>query len=110
MKKFLIAVLALAAVSPSVLAAPSARDIDRLTTYATFLGRAVACQVSTRRQIELVAAWMDQRFKGYNEYLLVFATGMEQAAKQQASGRSPDSCAEVRKVIESMPDREWQGG
>lgn len=44
---------------------------------------------------------MDRTFENNEKsaLILVFATGMEQAAKEQANGSSPDNCATIRKVI-----------
>jgi hypothetical protein len=85
--------------------AASSSDIDKLTTYATLIGRGIACGVDTDEATRKVGAWMDRRFtkKEMSTYLLVFAQGMEYHAKQQRDGRSPDSCSDIRRNFDSIP-------
>jgi hypothetical protein len=83
------------------------QDVDRLTTYTTILGRAAACQIDFKEPARRVGIWFDVVFpNGSPErpaYLVVFREGMAFAAKQQASGRSPDTCDGVRKVMKNFP-------
>jgi hypothetical protein len=87
--------------------AASASDIDKLTTYATVLGRASACGISDNNAASRVGRWLDRLFppgsKDQLTYLPIFLSGMQYAAEQQNSGKSPDNCAAVVRAFESMP-------
>ncbi|MFZ5586108.1 MAG: hypothetical protein ACOZHQ_09285 [Thermodesulfobacteriota bacterium] len=71
--------------------------IDQVTSYATMIGRASACGCDTDRATSRVGGWLDRSFSGQEKgfYMRILTTGMYNAAKAQADGRSPDSCATV---------------
>ena len=79
----------------------SAEDIDRLTTYAILTGRGLGCGYDMQNELSRGGSWMDRTFENNEKsaLILVFTTGMEQAANEQANGSSPDNCATIRKVI-----------
>lgn len=75
--------------------------IDRLTTYATILGRGIACNVpGTDEASRRLGAWMDAQ--GLNGYAMIAAAGIRAAAEQQRAGRSPDTCAKVRQIFPTI--------
>lgn len=80
--------------------AASDADVDRLTTYATLLGRAVGCGLNTSSEAARVGDWMDQRFLPGSDdqqtYLPIFMAGVQENARRQSQGESPDSCASVK--------------
>jgi hypothetical protein len=73
-------------VSPAALAA-SAADVDRMTTYAVILGPGIACGASHDEASRRVGRWLGVRYH----------------AEQQRDGKSPDSCATVRRNFSSFP-------
>lgn len=79
--------------------AASDADIDKLTSYAVFIGRAIACGANTSYASGRVGAWMDKKFppgsKDQQIYLPIFIAGVKYHAEQQKSGHSPDSCSTV---------------
>jgi hypothetical protein len=87
--------------------AASSRDIDKLTTYSVVLGRAAACGGDIEGPSRRVGAWMDRAFppgsSDQKVYLPVFMQGMQYHAQQQATGKSPDSCASVLKTLRGFP-------
>lgn len=91
---------------PSLTLAASKADIDRLTTYTVILGRAIACGVDTDDAMRKVGAWMDKKFPpGSSDqkiYLLIFMEGVKHHAEQQANGKSPDTCSQVRSTFRKM--------
>jgi len=90
---------------PSSNAATDA-DIDKLTTYAVVIGRAVACGVDIKPAMKDVGRWMDRRFppgsSDQQTYLPIFSQGVQYHAQQQADGNSPDSCSSVRRTFDRM--------
>ncbi len=94
------------AVSPLAIAASQA-DIDKLTTYAVVLGRAVACGANVDDASRRVGRWMDRTFppgfKDQQIYLPIFMEGMHYHAQQQKDGKSPDSCSAVLRSFNSFP-------
>lgn len=86
--------------------AASPKDIDHMTTYAVILGRAIGCGIDTDYAMKRVGAWMDRKFPpgsaDQKTYLPVFVTGLEYNASQQHSGKSPDSCEQVRSTFSKM--------
>lgn len=93
-----------AAAAPTARPGGSARsattdaNVDRMTTYAVLLGRAVGCGLDTEAASRRVGAWMDDTFNVEQRkvYLPIFIFGMTQQAEAQRAGRSPDSCSQVR--------------
>ena len=81
-------------------------NIGRLTTYATLLGRGIACGVDTDIAAKRVGAWMDQvappGSKDQMIYLPIFAQGVEYHAKHQKDGLSPDSCKTLKKTFNTI--------
>jgi hypothetical protein len=91
---------------PTFTIAASDSDIDKLTTYAVILGRAIGCGINTDYEMRRVGAWMDKKFppgsSDQKTYLPIFLQGIQYHAKQQSSGNSPDSCPQVRKSFKRM--------
>lgn len=87
--------------------AASSDDIDKLTTYATILGRAAACGIDTSDAVARVGAWMDMRFPPGSDdqkiYLPIFIEGARHHAIQQSNGNSPDSCSTVQYQFNKVP-------
>jgi hypothetical protein len=87
--------------------AASAADVDRLTTYAVILGRGVACGAPTHDASSRVGRWMDRTFppgsQDQKTYLPIFMQGVQYHAQQQKDGKSPDSCATVRRNFGTFP-------
>ena len=90
--------------------AASRADVDRLTSYAVILGRAIGCGIDTQKASLQIGKWMDKRFppgsKDQQTYLPVFIEGVKYHAEQQRAGRSPDSCSQVQRSISKM---KWDG-
>lgn len=84
--------------SHAVIAASSS-DIDKLTTYATLLGRAVACGNSIEEPMRRVGQWIDRKFPpgstDQKTYLPIFMEGVRYHAQIQKEGRNPDSCSVI---------------
>ncbi|WP_141567904.1 hypothetical protein [Comamonas testosteroni] len=78
-------------------------NIDKMTTYAVLLGRAMGCGVEVKKPMERVGAWMDKVFPPGSEdqrvILPIFVQGLVDHSKAQSEGRSPDSCSQVRTAI-----------
>ena len=93
--------------APTFTLAASDSDIDKLTTYAVILGRAIGCGIKTEYESRRVGAWMDKTFppgsSDQKTYLPIFIQGLQYHAKQQSTGNSPDSCSQVRKTFNNMP-------
>lgn len=91
---------------PTPTLAASQADIDRLTTYAVIIGRAIACGVDTDDAMRRVGAWMDVKFPPRSSdqkiYLPIFMEGVKYHAEQQANGKSPDTCSQVRSTFRKM--------
>jgi hypothetical protein len=91
---------------PTPTLAASKADIDRLTTYAVIIGRAIGCGVDTDDASRRVGAWMDEKFPpGSSDqqiFLPIFMTGVKYHAEQQANGKSPDTCSQVRSTFRKM--------
>jgi len=98
------AIIALSTGGAEPVYAASDADIDRLTTYATILGRATACGIDVDGPSRRVGRWIDNTFTGQERaaYLNVFIEGMYWNAQRQASGQSPDTCADVTRVMRTM--------
>jgi len=81
----------------------SKADIDRLTTYAVIIGRAIACGVETDYAMRRVGSWLDDKFppgsSDQKTYLPIFIEGVKFHAQQQANGNSPDTCSKVRSTF-----------
>ncbi|MEK6685995.1 MAG: hypothetical protein AABY99_06360, partial [Pseudomonadota bacterium] len=77
--------------------AASSEDIDKLTTYATILGRAIACGNDIEDSMYRVGVgkWMDRTFLpgsvDQKIYLPIFMEGVRYHAQMQKEGESPDS-------------------
>ncbi len=85
-------------------AAAHAGNVDRLSTYAVLLGRGAACGADIDAPSTRVGAWIDQTWSGKDRAAMMMAMiqGMEIAARDQAGGRSPDTCAQVRQALAKM--------
>lgn len=87
--------------------AASETDIDKLTTYATILGRAVACGNSIKAPMSRVGRWIDKKFPPDSNdqkiYLPIFMEGVRHHAKMQKDGKSPDNCSSVTQIFSTFP-------
>jgi len=85
----------------------SSQDVDRITTYAVILGRAVACGADISDASRRVGQWMDVKFppgsQDQQAYLPIFVNGVGYHAQQQKEGKSPDSCAAVLRNFKAFP-------
>lgn len=95
----LIAALLLSGVFPGASFAAESEDIDKLTTFATLLGRAAVCCTGTETALAKVGKWIDRHFppgsSDRKAYLPTFISEMEYHAKMQGTGKSPDPCSTV---------------
>jgi hypothetical protein len=85
--------------------AASEAEFERMSSLALLLGRGIACNLDTKRASGVIGSWFDQTFPASAEqerYLPVFAQEVEQHARQQRSGGSPDSCADVAHAFYTM--------
>ena len=86
--------------------AASSADVDRMTTYAVIIGRAIACGAADDKSVSQAGAWFDRTFPpgtaDNRTYLPVFFAGIAHNAKMQAEGRSPDNCATVSREYRKM--------
>ena len=100
------AMLLLGAVTAPVAQAASQAELERMSSLALLLGRGIGCNLETKRASAVIGSWFDQTFPpGSSEqerYLPVFAAEVEQHARQQRSGDSPDSCADVANAFYTM--------
>jgi len=86
--------------APENLTRPEA--VDRMTTYAVVIGRAVACNApNTQDAFSRVGKWMDAQGLT-KQYLVTFANGVKYAAEQQRDGNTPDPCSKVKTVFASF--------
>ena len=92
-------------VTPAARAASEA-EIERLSSLALLLGRGIGCNLQTKRAAAVIGGWFDKTFPPGSEaqerYLPVFAEEVEQHARQQRTGGSPDSCADVAHAFYTM--------
>ena len=106
MRQWIILILAFFSTLSQVFAATE-EDVDKLTTYAVIVGRAIACGIDTENEMREIGAWMDKRFPpGSNDqstYLIVFTHAVKLSAEMQRDGKSPDSCSKVRRLYSQMP-------
>jgi len=93
------------AVAPAAQAASEA-EIERLSSFAMVLGRGIGCNLDTKRAAVMLENWFDKAFppgSGEQEqYRPVFAAEVKQYARQQRSGDSPDSCADVAQAFYTL--------
>jgi hypothetical protein len=85
--------------------AASEAEVERLSSFALLLGRGIGCNLDTKRAAGVIGSWFDNTFPGEEEqerYLPVFAEEVEQHARQQRSGDSPDSCADIAHAFYTM--------
>ena len=73
-------------------------QIDRMTTFATMIGRGIGCGLDVGSQTRSMGNWLNQNVRD-NEtrraYTAVVETAVQTAAVQQAGGQTPDTCAAV---------------
>lgn len=95
------------ATNEPVYSSASAQDIDKLTTYAVILGRAIACGADVGSASGKVGRWMDGVFppgsSDQKTYLPIFMGGTRYHAEQQKLGKSPDTCSSVLRAFNSFP-------
>ena len=77
-------------------------DIDKLTTYATLIGRGAGCGFNIESEMMSVGRWLDRTFSADEKslYLKIFIAGTQYAAEEQAKGKTPDSCSSIRRVLD----------
>ena len=94
-----------AAAAPGAQAASEA-ELERMSSLALLLGRGIGCNLETRRASAMIGSWFDQTFppgsREQERYLPVFAEKVEQHAREQRRGDSPDSCADVANAFYTM--------
>jgi hypothetical protein len=86
--------------------AASEAEIERLSSLALLLGRGIGCRLDTNRASAVIGSWFDKTFPpgtaAQERYLPVFAEEVEQHAREQRTGGSPDSCADVAHAFYTM--------
>lgn len=82
---------------------------DKMASYATIIGRAVACSAETEMELRQVGHWMDGWFDELNishkmrsMYLSIFMKGTKYHMNQQLSGDSPDSCQSALRAFNAV--------
>ncbi len=106
MIKLIVAInilLVITLTAPTSVFSATDADIDKMTSYAVIIGRAAGCGIDTGDAMRRVGKWMDRRFPRQGTYLVIFMAGVEQHAKQQAEGKSPDTCAQVKRSFRNTP-------
>ncbi len=92
-------------IQPAALAA-SAADLETMDRMALLLGRAVGCDLDTRRATRAIGAWLDQTFPpgsaDRTRYLPVFTADVRRHAQQQQQGDTSDSCADVAEALNAL--------
>ena len=91
-------------IAPPARAASDA-ELERMSSLALLLGRGIGCNLDTKRASGVISSWFDRTFPGSSEqehYLPEFAEQVELHARQQRSGDSPDSCADVANAFYTM--------
>jgi hypothetical protein len=80
------------------------RDLEVMALYATMIGRGVACGENITPPMLSVGRWMRRIFTASEQsrYLAVFVFGIENAARDQKSGASPDTCRSVSREFVRM--------
>jgi len=85
---------------------------DTITTYAVFMGRAVACGERIDKPLEYVGYWIDDCFDQSEiaSQLAVFSTSVRYHAENQKNGNTPDSCTSVVNTFYSVnwPDNKMK--
>ena len=84
--------------------AASEAEVERLSSLALLLGRGIGCKLDTKRASGVISSWFDRTFPADEQghYLPVFAQEVEQHAREQHRGDSPDSCADVAHAFYTM--------
>jgi hypothetical protein len=85
--------------------AASEAELERMSSLALLLGRGIGCNLDTKRASGVIGSWFDRTFPAPAEqerYLPEFAAQVEQHARQQRSGDSPDSCADIANAFYTM--------
>jgi hypothetical protein len=94
-----------AAAAPAAQAASEA-ELERMSSLALLLGRGIGCNLQTKRAAAVIGSWFDKTFPpgsdAQERYLPVFAEEVEQHARAQRTGGSPDSCADVAHAFYTM--------
>lgn len=103
----IVTTLAINLLLPNAAISATEGDIDKLTTYASIMGRAVGCGINTEKEMGKVGAWMDSAFDLESKpmFMLLFMQGVQMNAQTQMSGNSPDSCSDISKSYSKMS---WQ--
>ena len=83
-------------------------DVERLSTFAEVIGRALACGADTRPATQAVGRWMDERWhrasRAQHNYVQIFASKMRFHFQQQKEGESPESCPSALRTFQRF---EW---
>lgn len=84
--------------------AASQAEVERLSNLALLLGRGIGCNLDTKRASGVIGSWFDDTFASAEQerYLSVFAEEVEQHARLQRGGHSPDSCADIANAFYTM--------
>lgn len=91
--------------APAALAASPA-DLETMNRMALLLGRAVGCDLETRRATHAIGAWLDQIFPpgsaDRTRYLPAFAEDVRRHAREQQQGLTADSCDDVAQALNAL--------
>lgn len=81
----------------------SGDPLDRLTTYASIVGRGMACNVpSAPKRAAQVGAWLKREGLS-QQYGGIYLQSIKIAVEQQKNGKTPDSCQKISSVFDSFP-------
>lgn len=96
---------AITVAAPGASSAMSDKDGERMTIFATMLGRLIGCGLPSSKASSEVAAWMARHNPSSDPAtpgnLAVFTIGVQHHTAEQKAGRSPDSCADVQEFFAS---------
>ena len=75
-----------------------AEDVDRLTSYAVMIGRAMGCGSTPTFEAGRVGGWIVRTFqRDHQHFQQIFHAGIKHHAEWQIAGNSPDSCSTVKR-------------
>jgi len=101
-----ILVFLIALVVPFHSMAASMEDIERMTSYASILGRAIGCGVSIDSARYEVGVWFERTFppgsSEYTKYTPIFLSSVKRQAQQQISGQNQETCLRVSTTLKKM--------
>lgn len=102
----LAAAFLVAGLIPAPARAASEAQLGEMSTYATILGRAAACNLDVRWPSRLVSDWLDDTFPpGSEEQQRLLGSFVEEMLANAALQRSDPgaaSCAEVARTVQTF--------